>query len=78
MRVTLAPVWREFVLGFLILALANLIVAGFNLLRPYWTRPRATARLFTNLAGSVLFAWMCRASLVANITAPGTMLLTVG
>jgi hypothetical protein len=70
-RITLAPAWTVFFVGFLILAVVNIAAAGVNLLRPYWTRPRAGVRLVTNLIGSALFAGMVRASLVADITVAG-------
>jgi hypothetical protein len=70
-RITLAPAWTVFFFGFLILAVANVAAAGVNLLRPYWTRPRAGVRLVTNLIGSALFAAMFKASLVADITVTG-------
>lgn len=67
-RVTLAPAWTVFFVGFLGLAVVNIAAAGANLLRPYWTRPRAAVRLVSNLIGSALFAAMFKASLIADIT----------
>jgi hypothetical protein len=71
-RVALAPVWHLFFVGFLILALVNIVVAGINLLRPYWTRGRAAVRLVTDLAGSALFITLCRSNIIASVTVAGT------
>jgi hypothetical protein len=67
-RITLAPVWRVFLWGFLIGALVNIAEAGVNLLRPYWTRRRAGLRLVTNLFASALFCALCRSEILANIS----------
>lgn len=70
-QITLAPVWPFFFWAFLLLALINIALAGVNLLRPYWTRPRAAVRLLENLAGSVLLAAMLRSHIVASGTVVG-------
>ena len=70
-QITLVPLWRGFFVGFLILALANIVAAAVNLLRPYWTRGRAGVRLLTNLAGSALFYGLCRSGIVADISVAG-------
>jgi hypothetical protein len=70
-RITLAPIWHSFFLSFLVLAVANVASAAVNLLRPYWTRPRAGVRLATNLMGSALFCALCRSDIVADISVAG-------
>jgi hypothetical protein len=70
-RITLAPIWHGFFLGFLVLAAVNVAAAAVNLLRPYWTRPRAGVRLATNLMGSALFCALCRSDIVADISVAG-------
>jgi hypothetical protein len=67
-RLTLAPVWNLFFAGFLLLALVNIVAAGVNLLRPYWTRGRAAVRLMADLAGSTLFVALCRSDVIASLT----------
>jgi len=67
-RIVLSPVWRYFFWAFLVLALINTVVAGVNLARPYWTVLRASFRLATDAAGSGLFCWMMKASVLAEIT----------
>jgi hypothetical protein len=69
-RITLAPVWRYFFWGFLLLALANIAMSGVSLLRPYWTRVRASVRLATDTIGVVLFSWLCKAEILAGISVP--------
>jgi hypothetical protein len=71
-RVALAPAWHLFFVGFLTLALVNIVVAGVNLLRPYWTRGRAAVRLAADLAGSTLFIALCRSNIIASLTVVGT------
>jgi hypothetical protein len=66
-RIVLSPVWRYFFWGFLFLALVNAVVAGVNLARPYWTVLRASLRLATGCTASVLFCWMLKASVLAEI-----------
>jgi hypothetical protein len=70
-QIALAPVWNTFFLGFLLLSVTNVAAASVNLLRPYWTRPRAAVRLVTNLIGSVLFIGLSRSNIVASLTVSG-------
>jgi hypothetical protein len=70
-RITLAPVWNGFFLGFLILSSINIVLAGANLLRPYWTRARAGVRLVVDLAAAALFCVLCRSDIVASINMAG-------
>lgn len=60
--------WAYFYWGFGVLTLANLGVSATNLLRPYWTRLRATLRLVTDLVGSGLFCWILKAHPLAEIS----------
>jgi hypothetical protein len=71
-RILLAPVWRYFFWGFLLLALANMALAGGNLVRPYWSALRAAFRLASDFAGSALFCWMLKANVLAEIVVPNT------
>lgn len=70
-QIAFAPVWNTFFLGFLLLSLTQVAAAAVNLLRPYWTRPRAAVRLVTNLIGSGLFISLCRSNIVASLTVSG-------
>jgi hypothetical protein len=70
-RIALAPGWHVFFMGYLMLALVNIVVASVNLLRPYWTRGRAAMRLVTDLAGSALFMALCRSNIIASLTVAG-------
>ena len=70
-RITLAPVWQAYFLGFVVLAAINMVLAGANLLRPYWTQARAGVRLMVDLAGAVLFSGLCRSNILANIDVAG-------
>jgi len=67
LRISLAPVWRYFFWGFLLVAFVNIGLAAVNLVRPYWTASRATARLLSDIAGSVLFCWLLKANLLVEI-----------
>ncbi len=65
-RISLSPLWQYFYWGFLLLALGNAALAGGNLIRPYWTRLRATFRLFSDCAGAVLFCWLLKANILVG------------
>jgi hypothetical protein len=67
LRISLAPAWRYFFWGFLLLAFVNIGLAVANFGRPYWTAPRATIRLVSDIAGSVLFCWLLKANLLVEI-----------
>ena len=67
-KISLAPVWPYFFWGFLLLALAVIPLATANLLRPYWTRTRASLRLALDLMSAALFCWMLKAHILAQIS----------
>lgn len=69
-RIMLSPVWKYFFWGFLCITLANIAFSTVNLMRPYWTGFRAAARFILDGIGSVLFCWLLKASIVAEIAAP--------
>jgi hypothetical protein len=66
--ITLAPTWRSLFWGFLLLGVGNMAASAVNLFRPYWTWVRATIRLVSDCAGSVLFCWLMKANIVASIS----------
>jgi CubicO group peptidase (beta-lactamase class C family) len=70
LRIELAPLWIWFFWSYLVLMAVNTVVAGVNLLRPYWTVSRATLRLLTDCAGAVLFCWLLKANLVVGFATP--------
>jgi hypothetical protein len=51
-------------------SLANLALSGANIARPYWTL-RAGVRLVVDALGCGVFAWLCKAHIVAEFTASG-------
>jgi hypothetical protein len=67
LRISLAPVWRYFFWGFLLVAFVNIALAVANLARPYWTALRASFRLLSDIAGSVLFCWILKVNILAEI-----------
>ncbi len=69
LRISLSPLWRYFFWGFLCLALVNTALSAVNLMRPYWTVPRATVRLLSDGAGAALFCWLLKAHILAGIVA---------
>jgi hypothetical protein len=69
-QVGLAPVWRIFFWSFLILPAVNIAIAGMNLLRPYWTRQRASLRLLSDGLGGALFCWLLKTHILTGISAP--------
>lgn len=70
-QITPAPVWQTIFWSFLVLAAANVALAGVNLFRPYWTRLRAGLRLLFDGVGGALFCWLLKAQVLAGISAPG-------
>ncbi len=66
--ITLAPTWRYFFWGFLLLGVGNTVLSAVNLFRPYWTVTRASIRLVSDAVGSVLFCWMMRANILAALS----------
>ena len=66
LQISLSPLWPYFYWGFLLLALGNTVFAGVNLMRPYSTTLRATLRLLSDCAGSVLFCWLLKANILAG------------
>ena len=69
-QITLAPVWRYFFWGFLFVSMVNVALAAANLFHPHWTRLRASVRLASDCAGSVLFCWLLKFNFLAGITVP--------
>jgi hypothetical protein len=67
LRLVLAPAWPSFYWGYLALSVANIALAGTNLVQPRWTRRRAGVRLASDLAGSALFCVLCLSNIVAEI-----------
>src|ERR1700681_3145417 len=67
LRISLSPAWRYFFWGFLLVAFVNIALAVANLARPYWTTRRATFRLVSDIASSVLFCWLLKANILAEI-----------
>lgn len=67
LQISLSPLWTYFYWGFLLLALGNTVLAGVNLMRPYSTTLRATLRLLSDGAGSVLFCWMLKVNILAGL-----------
>jgi len=69
-QLTPAPIWQRFFWGFLVLAVANVALAGVNLFRPYWTTQRASLRLVFDGLGASLFCLLLKAQVIAGISAP--------
>ena len=67
-RIAMSPEWRYFYWGMGLLMLVNIALSAVNLVRPYWTRLRASIRLLSDLAGSALMCWMLKAHIFAMIT----------
>ncbi|HSZ61508.1 MAG TPA: hypothetical protein VK828_06905 [Terriglobales bacterium] len=70
-QISPAPVWKIIFWSFLVLAVANVALAGVNLFRPYWTRLRASLRLVFDGVGGALFCWLLKAQVLAGISVPG-------
>ncbi len=68
-QVALNAAWRAFAWTVLIVVVASAATSGVNLFRPYWTPLRATLRLACDAAGSVIFALLLNAHVLAGIVA---------
>lgn len=69
-RIVFAPVWKIFLWAFLLIAVANVLLAIANLMRPYWTWVRASIQLLLTCAGAIAFCTLCKANLLAQIVVP--------
>ena len=69
-RIVFAPVWRYFFWAFLATSLASAAFATVNLVQPYWTRGKATGRLVLDCAGAMIWCWLFKANVLAEIVAP--------
>lgn len=69
-RIEFAPAWKYFLWTFLLIAIANIVLAAANLVRPYWSWPRASLQLALTLAASVAFCWICKLNILAQFAAP--------
>jgi hypothetical protein len=65
--VTLAPVWRYFFWGYLLMYLVNIVSATVNIFRPYWTAERAAIRLFSD-STALAICWVMRLNIIAGIS----------
>ena len=65
--VTLAPVWRYFFWGYLLVFLANTAASVVNISRPYWTLERSVVRLLSDGVGCAL-CWVMKANIIMAIT----------
>lgn len=69
-RIVFAPVWKDFLWAFLLLAVANILLAAVNLARPYWTWLRAYLQLLLSCAAAIAFCALSKANLLEQIVVP--------
>lgn len=62
--------WAIFFWATLALTVANAVMASINLVRPFWTTARITARLLIDIVGAAFFCWLLRANIVAAVVSP--------
>lgn len=67
-RIVLAPGWRYYSWWIVVLIVVTIATSVLNLLHPYWTRFRASIRFATDVVGWGMFAWLCKANIVAEIS----------
>jgi hypothetical protein len=65
--VTMAPVWRYFFWGYLLMGAVNATAAAVNVFRPYWTLPRAAFRLLSD-STAVAICWVMKVNIIAGIS----------
>ena len=66
--ITLAPTWRYFFWGYLLIGVGNTILSAVNVFRPYWTVERAAFRMLSDAVGSALFCWLTRANILVALS----------
>ena len=71
LQVATSPGWSFVFWAVLGLSSASLILEVTNLLRPWWSMERGTARLLLDLGGLAVFCWSMQARFVASISWPG-------
>lgn len=71
LRIYFAPVWAWFFWSFVVLGVWNIALSALQLARPYWTGPRAAARLASDIGGSALFCWLMKAHAIAGLSIAG-------
>jgi hypothetical protein len=69
-RIEFAPAWRIFFWAFLLIAFANIAVAGANLIRPYWSWLRGGVRLALDCSASIFLCWLFKVNVLAQIVVP--------
>lgn len=70
LHIAFTAAWTIFFWAILGLTLANVVIAGINLVCPLWTAPRITARLLIDLIGAAFFCWLLKVHIVASVTSP--------
>jgi hypothetical protein len=68
-QLTFSPQWPWLFWGYLLVALVNLVLSANKLMHPQWSKEKAVARLFSDLAGSLLLCWLMKADLLAGFAA---------
>lgn len=68
--ITLAPVWRYFLCGLLIVSAVTIGLSAVSLILHCWTRFTACIRLAIDCIGSTLFCWVLKTAILVEITAP--------
>jgi hypothetical protein len=65
--VTLAPVWRYFFWGYLLMYVVNIVSSTINTFRPYWTTERAAFRLLSD-STALAICWVMKLNIIAGIS----------
>jgi hypothetical protein len=68
LRITLAPHWYLFFLGWLLVVIVSGAISATNLIYPYWTRRKVLLRFFFECFGSIAFCWMLSTNILAQLT----------
>jgi hypothetical protein len=66
-RLVFTSAWFYFFWGYLAIGLFNIGLSIANFLRPHWTGLRAALRMASDLAAGVLFCWLLKAHIVADL-----------
>ena len=66
-RLVLTPEWYYFFWGYLVIGLFNVGLSVVNLMSPHWTGFRAALKMVSDLAGGLIFCWLLKAHIVAEL-----------
>jgi len=69
-KISLAPAWHSLFWAFLPWVAGTVALAGFNFVRPYWTRARHAIKAALSFAGAIILTYVIKIQPMAMVTYP--------